>query len=355
MINATKAKEYYNAFLAKDSSYDGSFYVGIKTTGIFCRATCSARKAHFTNCQFFLTAEDALLAGYRTCKRCQPLHLPDSPSILIKKLTEAVEQNLNKRWTDKDVKEMGMDPSTARRQFKKRFGLTFVAYARARRMGAALDTLRAGEKVIYAQIDSGYESGSGFREAFSKLIGEAPSKRYHNVLLAQHIDTPLGPMVSIADEKGVHLLEFMDRQGLKKEIEQLHKRKYAIIPGQNKILNELKAELGEYFAGRLKKFRTPVHFFGSQFQIKTLKELCKIPLGSTITYNQQAKNIGQPSAVRAVARANGRNQIAILIPCHRVIGSSGSLTGYSGGLARKEWMIKHEKRLLLKDSTGKKR
>lgn len=344
MISQDQKQEYYNAFVQKDSTYEGLFFVGIKSTSIFCRPTCPARKAKFERCDFFTTAQEALLAGYRPCKRCQPLSNPNQESTLIKTLVEAVEADPEKRWTDADFRALSVDSSTVRRQFKKRFGMTFVAYARARRMGIALKQIRNGASVIEAQQESGYESGSGFRDAFSRIMGSPPSAKHHRILKAEWIDTPLGPMVAIASDEWLYLLEFVDRRGLEREVERMRqKMKAAIIPGKTKITASITKELQAYFAGKLKVFKTPTAVFGTDFQQSVWKMLTNIPYGTTCSYAELAKKVGNPSAIRAAARANGTNQMAVIIPCHRIIQSNGELAGYSGGLIRKQWLIDHEK------------
>ncbi len=335
--------EYYQALLDKNSSYEGVFFVGVKTTGVFCRPTCRARKPKKENCEFFETAEQALLASFRPCKRCKPLSHPNLISPLVQTLVEAVEKNPEKRWKESDFRELAIDVSTVRRQFKKRFGMTFVAYARARRMGLAMKQIREGEKVIDVQLSSGYESSSGFRDAFSQIMGSAPSKSI-GYLKTSWIDTPLGPMLAISDDQALYLIEFVDRRGLEKEIERLRKKvKLPIIPGSSKPIQQIEKELEKYFNGYKDPFQTPLVLLGSPFQKRVWEELKKIPRGETRSYKDIAKSIGQPSALRAVANANGANQFAIVIPCHRVINSNGELGGYGGGLKRKEWLLKHEK------------
>jgi len=345
MITAETKREYYQALIDKNTEYEGVFFVGVKTTGVFCRPTCPARKPKFEHCEFFETAQQALLASFRPCKRCRPLSHPNHVSKLIQTLVEAVEENPEKRWKDRDFRELSVDASTARRQFKKRFGMTFVEYARARRMGLAMKQIRAGEAVIDAQLSTGYESGSGFRDAFSRIMGAAPTKLgKSNILKASWIDTPLGPMIAIADEKALYLLEFVDRRGLEREVERLRKKtKSAIIPGHTQPISSIENELKKYFEGILIEFKTPVFFLGSPFQKRVWEELKKIPSGETRSYSEIATGIGQPTAFRAVANANGANQFAIIIPCHRVINTNGELGGYGGGLTRKKWLINHEK------------
>jgi AraC family transcriptional regulator, regulatory protein of adaptative response / methylated-DNA-[protein]-cysteine methyltransferase len=346
MITEENKKEFYQALLSRKKDYDGVFFVGVKTTGVFCRPTCSARKPKLENCEFFETAQQALLASFRPCKRCRPLSHPNQVSKLIQKLVEAVEENPERRWKDKDFDELAVDASTARRQFKKRFGMTFVAYARARRMGLAMKQIRGGEAVIEAQLSTGYESSSGFRDAFSRIMGAAPTKLGDgNILKATWLDTPLGPMIAIANEEVLYLLEFVDRRGLEREIERLRRKtQSSIIPGSTQPLNSIENELKQYFDGKLKEFKTPLHLLGSPFQKQVWAELLKISHGETRSYSDIAMAIKKPTAFRAVANANGANQFAIIIPCHRVINANGELGGYGGGLARKKWLINHEKR-----------
>ncbi len=345
MISTENKKEYYQALIHKNSEYDGVFYVGVKTTGVFCRSTCPARKPKFENCEFFNTPKEALFASFRPCKRCNPFSHPNQVSNLIQTLVDAIEENPEKRWKSKDLQELSVDASTARRQFKKRFGMTFIEYARGRRIGLAMKQIKKGEMVMEAQLSTGYESSSGFRDAFSRIMGAAPTRlEDHRVLNASWIDTPLGPMIAIADEHALYLLEFVDRKGLEREIERLRKKtRSAILPGETNPIHSIKDELEQYFTGALKKFKTPLFLLGSPFQRRVWEELVKIPYGRTISYLDLANAIGKPTAFRAVAQANGANQLALIIPCHRVINSSGELGGYGGGVTRKKWLIDLEK------------
>ncbi len=341
-----KAQRYYQALLKKDPNYDGVFYVGVRTTGVFCRPTCSARKPKFENCEFFVTAKEALTASFRPCARCQPLSHPNQVLPLVQKLVEAIEKNPEKRWKTADLRELSVDVSTANRQFKKRFGMTFIEYARARRMGIAMKQIREGSLAIDAQLASGYQSSSGFREAFSKIMGAPPSLSLNQaVLKTTWIDTPLGPMIAIADESALFLLEFADRCSLDREVERLRlKTNAAIIPGSTAITASIERELKDYFSGKKMIFKTPLCFLGSPFQKKVWHELQKIPSGETRSYAALARAIHHPKACRAVANANGANPLAIIVPCHRVINTGGKIGGYGGGIARKQWLLQHEER-----------
>jgi AraC family transcriptional regulator of adaptative response/methylated-DNA-[protein]-cysteine methyltransferase len=337
----------YAALLGRDADYDGVFYVGVRTTGIFCRPTCPARKPKRENCEFFADAQAALLAAYRPCARCRPLSHPNETSDVVRKLVEAVEREPLKRWRDSDFDALAVHASTARRQFQKRFGMTFVEYARARRLGSAFKAIRSGERVIDAQLDAGFESPSGFRDAFARIMGTPPANRATRALFAAWLDTPLGPMTAIADEHALYLLEFVDRRGLEREIERLRtKQKAGIAPGRTAPIAQIERELADYFGGRSLTFQTPLARGGSPFQNEVWDALRTIPPGETWSYAHLARIVGRPKAVRAVGAANGCNQLAIVIPCHRVIGANGALVGYAGGLARKRWLLEHERRSL---------
>lgn len=212
-------------------------------------------------------------------------------------------------------------------------------------MGLALKQIREGDAVIDAQLSTGYESSSGFRDAFSRIMGAAPTRSgHHHILKASWLDTRLGPMMAIADDEALYLLEFVDRRGLEREVERLRLRtKSAIIPGYTAPIRSIERELGAYFDGKLTEFKTPLFLLGSPFQQEVWDQLLRIPPGRTSSYGEIAAAMGRPTAYRAVAQANGANQLAIVIPCHRVINTSGELGGYGGGLSRKQWLLNHEK------------
>src|SRR2546421_3995345 len=162
----------YRALIERDTSFEGIFVVGVRTTVIFCRPTCTAKKPARENVDFFATPNQALHDGYRPCLRCHPMNPDKQLPELIERLRVEVERAPGGRLTDKELAAMAIDPSTARRQFKRHYGMTFQAYYRARRMGVALSQVRQGGRVDQARNGSGFESDSGFREAFAKIFGE---------------------------------------------------------------------------------------------------------------------------------------------------------------------------------------
>ena len=335
----------YRAVVAHDPTFEGIFFVGVATTGIFCRPTCRVRTPKRENVEFFASPSAALHAGYRPCRRCLPLDRGRSAPPLVGQLLAAVEDEPAARWRDVDLARRGIDPSTARRTFKRYCGMTFHAYHRARRMGLALSGVREGKAILDLQLDHGFESGSGFRGAFNRLVGTAPSRaRDTEILFAQWFETPLGAMLALADDGGLALLEFVDRRGLERELERVQRQlKRRILPGAHRLLTQIGEELAAYFAGRALTFATPLALAGSPFQRAVWSELLTIRAGTTRSYADIAASIGRAAAVRAVGRANGDNRLCIVVPCHRVIGADGTLTGYGGGLWRKQWLLEHER------------
>ncbi len=335
----------YEIFAARDVSFDMAFFMGVKSTGIFCRPGCPARLPKRENCEFYPTADGALEAGYRPCKRCHPTRLPGETTPLIRQVIEMVESDPDRKWSEKDLSRHGIDPSTARRQFKTRFGLTFSQYVRRRNLARAARSIGYGEAVIEAQLTAGFESPSGFRSAFAKTFGRAPNNSNPDPLLVEWIDTALGPAMVVCDDHHLYLLEFTNRKNLTRQFERLSKsHKRPILPGRTGITAQIEAELKDYFTGGLKDFQTPLKMTGTEFQKQVWNALCDIPFGETRSYTELAEAIGNEKAVRAVAGSNASNGLALIVPCHRVINKGGKLGGYAGGLDKKEWLLNHEKR-----------
>ncbi len=333
------------AFLASDPTAEGRFFVGVKTTGIFCRPTCKARKPRPDNVTFFVDASAALQDGFRPCKRCRPMDANVPPPQLVLKLRAVVEQIPTGRIGDKELAALGIEPSTARRQFQRHYGMTFQAYARARRMGLALRDVQENG-VTATQFAHGFESASGFRDAFVRIFGRPPRDAARGgVLFAERLPTPLGTLLGLASDEGLVVLDFVDRRGLERKLIALrHRLNCAVVPGAHPHLTAAGAQLTEYFAGTRSHFDLKLAPVGSAFEHTVWQRLRTIPPGTTLSYGNLATDVGRPGAARAAGRATGMNFITIVIPCHRVVGSNGALTGYGGGLGRKQWLLKHEER-----------
>ena len=328
------------ATLHRDAEYDGVFFVCVTTTRIFCRPSCRAKKPLPGNMTFRSTVRDCLLDGFRPCLRCRPLEVGKNPQWLAG-LLDRVEKAPSQRLTDGDLRDMGVSPHRARRYFTENFGMTFQAFHRARRMGMALTQLRGGGDALAVGLDHGYDSSSGFREAFEKTFGATPGKSNGvRCITTTCIETPVGPLVAAAVEEGVCMVEFADRRALQKQIASLKGRiGGAIVPGAGRHLEQLASELGEYFGRKRTSFSVRTFAPGTEFQQQVWAELCEIPYGQTWSYEQLARQVGVPGAARAVGRANGDNRIAIVIPCHRVVKADGSLGGYGGGKWRKQILL----------------
>lgn len=342
------AATLHAALLRRDAAYEGRAWVGVTTTGIFCRLTCPARKPRPEHCRWFDSPAAAIGAGFRPCRRCHPLGPEAAGNPAVQRLLSLLEEDPARRWTEADVAALGLDPSTIRRAFRRHFGMTFLDLARQARLREGMRGLAAGGSVIAAQLDAGFDSASGFRDAFARLFGHAPAAmtRDRPLLLADWIDTPLGGMIAIADARSLHLLEFTDRKALGSQLRRLSALVGGRIGlGRTAVTDAAEAQLGRYFAAQSGAFDLPLTLHGTPFLRAVWAELQRIPAGATISYGELAARVGRPAAARAVARANGANRIAIVIPCHRVIGADGTLTGYAGGLWRKQALIGIERKL----------
>lgn len=333
----------FRALVERDRSFDGVFYAGITTTGIFCRPGCGAKKPRPENVEYFPSASQALHAGYRPCLRCRPLDGGERPPEHVRIAMELVERHPDQRVRAMDLRAAGLSPERVTRYFKQHYGLTFQAYHRARRVGRAMTMVRSGSPVARAAARAGYDSESGLREAFARLFGAEAGERGTGAVMCRWMKTPLGPMLAAAGDEGVCFLEFIDRRAIEAQVATLRRRMgVPIVPGEHAHLDALARQLDEYFAGTRREFSLKLHAPGTPFQVQVWDELRRIPCGQTRSYLDLARAIKRPTATRAVARANGDNRLAILIPCHRVIGADGSLTGYGGQLWRKQWLLEHE-------------
>ena len=341
--------EMMAAFMGRDASYDGLFYAAVSSTGVFCRPSCPAKKPRPERVVFFATAREALFAGFRPCGRCKPLGsagpAAGEPGWAAE-LVERVEADPTRRVTDAELSAEGLDPAAVRRWFNRRFGLTFQAYCRARRLGEAFAAIKAGTAIDDAVFDHGWESHSAFRDAFSKAAGAPPgAARGSDFIRLSWIETPLGSMVAGATEEAICLLEFSDRRMLEVQLKTVRGRfGLATLPVSSPLLERLRVELDEYFNGERREFSLPIVYPGSDFQVKVWEGLLRIPYGQTRSYGRLAAELGLGAkAGRAVGHANGLNRLAILIPCHRVIAADGSLGGYGGGLWRKLRLLERER------------
>lgn len=315
----------------------------VKSTRIFCTDRCPAPPPREENRLKLRTVRDCLGVGCRPCKRCKPMHVDNGPEWLQKLLNLVEDLSSKGHPVDEPaLRTLGLTKQSLGRWFAANHQITFDAYCRMRRLAVELGT-------HFSHRDS--NNVVGRKKLFETLIQhKAPTlfeKTRERVFLVNRLLTPLGPMVVVADALGICLLEFADRRMLETQlvrIAKLFKAEFRV--GVNDSIQQLARELQEYFEGSRRDFDVPLMDLATDFQNSVWEELKSIPCGETSTYQKLAVRLDKPQAVRAVGRANGDNRLSILIPCHRVLGSDGSLTGYGGGLDRKKWLLEHEQKML---------
>jgi len=345
ITNANKITRYYKALVDRESNYVGIFYVGVKTTSVFCIATCRARKPKFENVEFYTTFKDALEAGYRPCKICKPTENATVAPKQVEDAIKMVRSNPKSKISDEQLRSNKISPELVRRWFNKNYGMTFQTFQRMYRVNNALLELKSGKQATDTAFDTGYESLSGFGYTYKKLVGKSPKHSVNkSVILISRTTTPLGPMFICANDEGICLLEFVDKQKLETEFTDIQNHLNArIIAGENNHIKQVKVEIAEYFSGQRKTFDVALNMPGTNFQNCVWSSLLDIGYGETISYQDQAEKINPPKALSTVVSANSSNRIAIIVPCHRVISPNGKLTGSGEGMERKRWLINHEK------------
>jgi AraC family transcriptional regulator of adaptative response/methylated-DNA-[protein]-cysteine methyltransferase len=328
--------------LAKDRRFDGLFVMGVHSTGIYCRPSCPARPPRRENVRFYADAAGAEAAGLRACKRCCPGDVSREERAVLDAIAaiKSAEQPLALAGLAKDA---GYSSAHFQRLFKRSTGLSPAGYARALRLERASDALSAGGRVTDAIYDVGFNAPSRFYASSGERLGMTPSAWANGgrgvTIRWAIVATSLGLMLVAATEKGVCRLSFNEgREALA-----------ARFPHADLV------EGGEDFAVLLADVvasverpsapnAIPLDVQGTAFQEAVWRELRRIPPGETRSYAEIAASIGKPGAVRAAGSANGANNVAVLIPCHRVIRSDGSLGGYAYGLEIKAQLLEKERR-----------
>ncbi|HTF90408.1 MAG TPA: methylated-DNA--[protein]-cysteine S-methyltransferase [Planctomycetota bacterium] len=345
----------WKAVEARDRAADGLFFFGVSTTGVYCRPSCPARRALREHVTFFRTAAEAQRAGLRACKRCRPEDALEPALALCQTVMRTLEQSPARRLSDANLAALGFEPVQVRRVFLAQFGRTFHAYSREWRVARAQVQVGAGRSLSEAGARAGFESESGLRAAFRAVLDATPAQaRSRATIEVTRLASPLGPLTVAANREGVCLVEFdlAGAEGSSGQRAQVSLQRVAdrldciAVAGSNVHLETLSLQLEQWFAGKRKAFDVPIVHAGTAFQIEVWRALASVPFGETWSYGQLARAIGRPNSSRAVGHANSMNPIAILVPCHRVIGTSGKLTGYAAGLDRKRWLLEHERAVL---------
>lgn len=327
------------AFERRDRSQDGRFVGAVKTTGIYCKPSCPARHPKREHVSFFATSAEARAAGYRACLRCRPDEVGRDRQAVSEAVAiidaAAIAPNL-----DKLAESVGYAPHHFQRLFTRDMGVSPAAYARSVRARRAGNELTGDKTVTDAIYDAGYNAPSRFYADAKERMGMTPSawrdggrgETIHFVVA----DSPIGPLMVAATDKGICTLSFnTDEAALRRRFPNADVRADdgAIAPLVAQAISVVDAPHDH---------ELPLDVQGTAFQEKVWRELRRIPLGETRSYADIANAIGDPKATRAVGTANGSNPIAVLVPCHRVIRSDGSLGGYAGGLDRKRKLLAAE-------------
>lgn len=339
------------ALTRRDPAFDGRFYTCVRTTGIYCRPICPARPPKPENCLFVASPQHAEAQGFRPCKRCRPEAALSSPAAAgskasvsrALKLIEATAPPLPRL-----AEQLGLSERHLRRLFARHMGVSPVALAQSARLARALHLLDTTDLPM-AQVaaESGFTSLRRFNELFAAVHHHTPRQRRAQrtppmQLTLSHYTAPFATLLlATTPASQVAALDFSDFEDRLRRLLQRHHGPVSLTPGPTP--EPIRTALDEYFSGHLQALHAvPTAAAGTPFQQRVWAALTQIPPGQTRSYAQIATAIGQPSASRAVGMANGQNPIALIIPCHRVIGASGSLTGYAGGTARKAWLLQHE-------------
>jgi AraC family transcriptional regulator, regulatory protein of adaptative response / methylated-DNA-[protein]-cysteine methyltransferase len=342
-------EQRWHAVLARDAGQDGEFVFAVSTTGVYCRPSCAARRPRRENVQFFARPEQAEQGGYRACLRCRPKALSgNGQTDSVKAICRFIEQHLDEPLTlERLGKEFHQSAFHLQRRFKAVVGITPREYADSCRLRSLKRNLQAGDSVTRAMYDAGYGSSSRLYERTASQLGMTPDKYRRGAIAAAIrytlVDSPLGRMLVAATERGICAIQFAPTdaeliEGLKREFP------FAVRKSDDRGLRSWVSSLLMHMRGKDLDSALPLDIRATVFQRKVWRYLQSIPFGSTQSYHEVAKAIGQPTASRAVARACATNPVAVAIPCHRVVREDGSLGGYRWGMDRKKALLQMEQR-----------
>lgn len=345
----------WSAVLAKDKNQDGRFFFGVITTGVYCRPSCPARAPLRQNVRFYTSRAEAESDGLRPCLRCRPSAITtvDANRIRIRRLCEYIRNHCRSGAPlnlDDLAKQVGLSAFHLQRTFKAIAGVTPKEYVESCRMEALKDALREGESITMAIYEAGFGSNSRVYERVDTRLGMTPSQYRaggQGVAISYvAVESPLGPMMIGATDRGLCFLQFGDSyetllDNLRDEYPAASLQKLA-EPYPEQLTAWMDA-LWQYLRREKIRLDLPIDVNATAFQLKVWKYLQSIPYGEVQSYSEVARAIGQPRAIRAVARACSANRIALVIPCHRVIRGSGELGGYRWGIQRKRTLIDQER------------
>lgn len=341
-------QEYWRAIQERNSAYDGRFVYGVRSTGIFCRPSCSSRQPLRENVRFFAQPELAEQAGFRACKRCQPrlAHAPDPQLELVERICRLLADQCERPPNLEALsQQFALSPYHLQRLFKRITGVSPRQYADARRVERLKEQLKSCEAVTPALYDAGYASSSSLYSQTSEQLGMTPSQYRRKgdsvMIVYSTIETSLGQLLVAATERGLCAVRLGDDDA--SLVATLHSEFAAAqIERDDSALQSDLAQIVAHLEGRQPHIELPTDVRATAFQRQVWQALRAIPYGETRSYSDVAAQIGRPTAVRAVARACASNPLALVVPCHRVIREDGSLGGYRWGMERKQWLLEQE-------------
>lgn len=337
----------WNAVRGNDARFDGAFVYGVRSTGIYCRPSCSSKQPNRENVEFFGACSDAESCGFRPCKRCRPASQEPSPKAAKMIAAARVLEEDETATLESVADSVGMTPAAFQKLFKEFVGVSPRKYAEAKRLERFRDGVRSGASVTDAMYDAGFNSSRGLYENVASKLGMTP-RTYASGGRSETIeyaitDCSLGKLLAARTVKGVCSVTFGDDA---EELSAALRDEFpkAEIVEAESGLAETVAAIIDHLEGRSKTLELPLDLRATAFQLRVWTELQKIPYGETLSYQQVAERLGNRNAVRAVARACATNRIALAIPCHRVVRAGGELSGYRWGVERKRTIIENEAR-----------
>jgi AraC family transcriptional regulator of adaptative response/methylated-DNA-[protein]-cysteine methyltransferase len=345
-MNSRVAEQYWQATVARDSRSDGVFFLGVRSTRIYCRPSCPARRPLRRNVEFFATQREAEQHGFRPCLRCRPNEISSATALVQKAASLIAESDEESLRLGAIAKKLNSSASRLRRAFVQVTGLSPRELAEALRLNRFKKLLRQGRKITDALYETGYGSASRVYERSNAQLGMTPAtyqKGGKGMKLAFTIaNAKLGKVLVAATERGVSAVYLGDSEAeLLAELREEYPRA-EIAPARNGLEKWVR-EIVARTEGKPPRQELPLDLLATAFQRRVWQELQRIPLGKTRTYAQVARALGRPSASRAVARACATNPVSVVVPCHRVIRGDGNLAGYRWGIERKEQLLKTEK------------
>lgn len=339
----------WQAVMGRDARFDGAFVYAVRSTGIYCRPSCPSRRPRREQVTFFNLPRAAEGAGFRSCRRCRPAQVSarDPRVARVERVCRYIDAHLDSALPlARLAGEAGLSPHHFQRTFKQLMGISPRQYAEARRLASFKAQVRKGETVTSAIYGAGYGSGSRLYERASRQLGMTPSayrKGGRGMQLRYAVAaSPLGRLLVAATERGIAAVSLGESEAA---LEDALRAEYpaatverddvALAPRVRAVLDRLAGSGGP---------ELPLDINATAFQWRVWQELLRIPAGATRSYGEVARALGRPSAARAVARACASNPVALVIPCHRVVASDGSLGGYRWGAERKKRLLEREAR-----------